>query len=369
MARKTLILGGYGNFGKRISEQLARANVPLIIAGRNLGKAKGLAAELKMTCSASLIETALVDVQTNLNESLEKLKPFIVINTCGPFQLMDYRVAEACIKRCIHYIDLADGRTFVNDIVKLDKDARDNECLVVSGASSVPGLSSAVLEYYKSQFSSIKSLKYGITPGQKSERGLATTQSILSYLGKSLYKFASIGKNQYGWQSLYKQRYPILGKRWMANCDIPDLDLLPKYYGVESISFSAGMESKCLHMGMWLASWLVRLGLPLNLQKHSKQLLKFSHYFDKFGSADGGMHMIIKGLDHNTQIKTIRWFIIAKDNHGPYIPTVPAVVLTKRLLNDGINETGATPCVSLVSLEEYLNELQNLNITVYEELS
>ena len=41
--KKVLILGGYGNFGKRIAIALAKANIPIIIAGRGKHKAEALA--------------------------------------------------------------------------------------------------------------------------------------------------------------------------------------------------------------------------------------------------------------------------------------------------------------------------------------
>ncbi len=80
-----------------------------------------------------------------------------------------------------------------------------------------------------------------------------------------------------GWQDIYRQTYPEIGNRWMANCDIPDLDLLPSHYKINEIHFSAGMESRFLHFSIWLTSWLVRLKLPIKLAKHAKFLLKLSH--------------------------------------------------------------------------------------------
>ena len=103
-----------------------------------------------------------------------------------PFQIKRYEVAEACIAACVHYVDLADGRGFVTGIPALDASAKSAGVWVISGASTVPGLSSAVLEHYRSEFATIDSLRYGISPGQKAERGLATTQGILSYVGKPL---------------------------------------------------------------------------------------------------------------------------------------------------------------------------------------
>ena len=362
---KVLILGGYGNFGKRIATALVKSSVPIIIAGRNTDKAAELSSLLKNNHPHCNIEQAVFDAKTELAEWLQQLKPAVVINTVGPFQTSNYDIAETCIEHKVHYIDLADGRDFVVSIADLDSKAREAGVAVISGASTVPGLSSAVLEKYKDQFSEIDSLIYGISPGQKAERGLATTAGILTYIGKPLKPSSGIIQPRYGWQDIYRQEYPELGKRWMANCDIPDLDLLPEKYGIEEIRFSAGMESTPLHLGIWLISWLVRLGLPINLPKYAAPLLRVSHLFDGLGTADGGMHMTIRGKDKSEKPHEVAWFIVAKDGDGPQIPTIPAIILAKKLVSGAFNYKGASACVGMVSLEEYLKELEGYNVKTY----
>lgn len=355
-----LILGGYGNFGKRISLALAKANIPIIIAGRSDVNAKSLQSDILQQYPNADVNIAVLNVDTLTTNELQKINPKIVINTCGPFQLRDYAIAESCIAAGVHYIDLADGRDFVSNITTLNAKAKQNNVLIVSGASTVPGLSSAVIEYFQPEFSEIDLLVYGISPGQKSPRGLATAKSILTYLGKP-FKNAN-HEIIYGWQNIYRQKYPELGNRWMANCDIPDLELFPKKYKIKHMQFSAGMESTNLHLGMWLMSWLVRLGLAPDLSQHAESLLRLSNQFDRFGTDAGGMHMLIQGKDRKGNPLEIKWFIIAKDGDGPQIPCVPAIVLSKKLLANSIDFRGAYPCVGLISLDEYLSELKDFSI-------
>lgn len=179
----------------------------------------------------------------------------------------------------------------------------------------------------------------------------------MSYVGKPLKLIPGESKNIYGWQGLYRQTYPELGNRWMANCDIPDLDLFPTYYGIKHIQFSAGLESNVLHLILWVLSWMIRSKLPINLEKHAQILLKISNFFDRFGSYDGGMHMILSEKDKKGNPKTIKWFIIAKNNEGPFIPVIPAIILTKKLIQNELNLRGAFPCMNLISLEEYLSDV------------
>lgn len=362
---QVLILGGYGNFGSRIATALVKDNISIIIAGRELQKAEALRNKLKQDAAENMIEVAAFDANKELDKQLDILKPTIVINTIGPFQTADYAIAKTCILHKVHYIDLADARDFVTGITCLDSLAKENNVIVVSGASTVPGLSSAVLDHYKNDFATIDSLIYGISPGQKAPRGLATTESILTYLGKPLKPWGNHQKC-FGWQDIYRQDYPELGKRWMANCDIPDLDLFIDRYGIKNMRFSAGMESSALHLGMWITSYLVRIGLPLNLVKHAKLLLSLSHVFDSLGTTNGGMHMLIKGVNKEGKPIGIKWFIIAKENDGPQIPCVPAIILSKKIIQGKLHTSGAMPCVGMVTLDEYLEELKGFSIKHYQ---
>jgi hypothetical protein len=328
MPNEVLVLGGTGNFGRRIVEGLRRHGVPVIAAGGRKD----------------------FDVHRDLHARLDTLMPHVVINTCGPFQTSGYDVAEACIARRIHYIDLADGRAFVTGITALDAAAKAAGVSVISGASTVPGLSSAVIEHFRHEFDAIEEIDFGISPGQRTPRGLATVSAILTYVGKPFH-------GVYGWQDVHRRAYPTLGKRWMANCDIPDLDLLPARYGIESVRFFAGSELGVLHLSTWVMSWLVRLGLPLSLPRHAALLLRMSNWFDAFGSADGGMHVILRGGGRERS-----WFLIARNGHGPQVPCVPAILLAKKLTGNDVLPSGAYPCVGLLSLEEYMNELSGFDI-------
>ena len=355
-----LVLGGYGNFGRRIAARLIQHDVPVIVAGRSLDKAE---AEVR-ALNSSLAKPAAFDAMQALGGQLQASRPLVAVNTVGPFQTSNYSVARCCIAHGVHYVDLADGRDFVTGIVALNEDAKRAGVSVIAGASTVPGLSSAVIEHYAGEFAEIDDLVYGISPGQKAERGLATTQGILTYVGKRLRPFAGVKSPIYGWQDLYRQDYPELGRRWMANCDIPDLDLLPPHYGIKSIRFSAGLELSPLHLGLWGLGWLVRLGVPLDLPRHAGLMLKVSNLLNGFGSADGGMHMILRGRGKDGTPQERRWFIVAKGGDGPQIACVPAILLARNLARREEMARGAYACVGLVSLEDYARELRDYRIAM-----
>jgi saccharopine dehydrogenase-like NADP-dependent oxidoreductase len=362
MIKRILIIGGYGNFGSFIAKHLAREeNIQLIIAGRSLDKAKAYALALEAKHQP---EAVSVDINKNLKTSLGILRPDIVIHTSGPYQSQGYHVARACIAQGCHYIDLSDARDFVASITQLDSEAKEKGVLVCSGASSVPCLTSALVDHYKPQFKTLGKIEYGIATAQLTNRGLATTSAVLSYAGKP-FKTLIDGQMQdvYGWHDFKLRKFWGLNSRPMGNCDIPDLEIFPQRYPeLKTIRFEAGLELKILHFGLWFFSWLVRIGLLSSLQGFAPALLKTSRIFDPFGTDDSGFYMTLVGIDEDGKPKEITFDLVARHGDGLYIPSMPAILMAKKLAKGDIKKAGAYPCVGFVTLEEYLEALREFEI-------
>lgn len=368
--KKVLVLGGYGNFGKRIVENLAGIKgITILIAGRNLSKSSVLVESLSVTSVAKL-EPLVIDIFANdFDEQLAFISPYLVIHTSGPFQGQDYRVPKACIECGAHYIDLADDRRFVCDIGELNSQAKESAVLVVSGASSVPGLSSSVVEHYQHQFSSIESIDLSIAPGNKAERGLATVRAILSYTGHPLNVFkAGCWQDVYGWMDAKVNDFGgYVGKRHLANVDVPDLELFPECYGVtQRVSFQAGLEIPLLHSTMVGMAYLSKIGVVKNWAPLSKAIVSASNVFLPFGSDKGAMEVVICGNDNEGNAKQVKWTLYAPKGNGPYIPTLSTIILARKLLGTDNESTkvasGAKACVGLLKLSDFIATFDALDI-------
>lgn len=367
MPKRVLIIGGYGNFGSTIARALAReGDIQLLIGGRSWAKAQAFAATLGAALPA---EAIALDIAGDLRAVFTAARPDIVVHTTGPFQDQSYAVAEACIAQGCHYIDLADARRFVAEIGRLDAAARARNVLVVSGASSVPCLTAAFLDAARSRFRAMARVEYGISAAQQTNRGLATTSAILSYVGKPFAtRIDGCDRSVYGWQDLHGVRYPQLGQRLFGNCDVPDLTLFPaRYPEIETIRFAAGHENAALHLGLWALSWLVRWHLLPSLQTLAPLLLKLSFLFDAFGTSRAGFHMFIAGTGPNSEPRREQHWIIAGSGHGPYIPCMPAILIAKGLARGTIAATGARPCLDLIDLATYRDALRGFDIEFIDD--
>lgn len=348
-----VVLGGYGNFGRLVVAALAPDHDHrVVVAGRDAQQARAVAEAI-----GSPAEPAVLDVRSsNLAAELRRLGASVVVHTAGPFQGQDYVVPRACIEARAHYVDLADARGYVCGIQTLDEAARSNDLLVVSGASSVPALSSAVVDQLREQFSKIESIDHGITSGARPP-GLAAMAGVLSYVGKPIAQWREgAWQTAYGWQDLTRHAYPRpVGARWLGNCDVPDLELFPQRYApVKTVVFRAGVALTVGMFSTWSASWLVRAGLMKSLLPHVSLLRRAALAIEGFGSRSSGMHVTVRGLDHRSQPMTRTWWLLARNNHGPQVPCLPVIALARKLLRGEVHTRGAMPCMGLLTIDEIL---------------
>ncbi len=78
------------------------------------------------------------------------------------------------------------------------------------------------------------------------------------------------------------------------------------------------------------------------------------------------MHVYVKGTDHDSQPTTRTWYLLANQDHGPFVPTFPSIALTRKLLRGEMSQRGAMPCVGLLSVEDILAVGSELDLRVYE---
>ena len=359
---RILVLGGYGHFGARICRALADTSGPiLVIAGRDASKARSLA----QTLGGAHDSVALDHTATDLPARLSSLAINLVVHTSGPFQGQDYHVARACVEAGAHYVDLADGREFVAGISVLDDAARTSGVLMASGASTLPALSSAVVDEHAGHFSRLDAIDISIAPGQRTPRGVATLEAVLSYCGKSFevwengrWRFA------HGWQDLRHFRYPDFGTRWLARCDVPDLQLFPaRYRGVQRVRVDAGLELGLAQAVFWLLAAGVRLRLIDDASRFARILQTWGSRFDWLGSDTGGMHVGLSGMDRDGRLARIDWHLVARRGHGPEIPCIPAIVVARKLAAGTLAARGALPCMGMMSLGEFGEAVRHLDIS------
>jgi saccharopine dehydrogenase-like NADP-dependent oxidoreductase len=359
-----LIVGSTGAFGSRIAELLRRSGLfALILCGRNHDTLEAQAAILARD-GRERPATAVLDAATATGADIVDFGAALVINASGPFQGAGYSLALAAIAARCHYVDLADSRSFVKGFTALDREAKAAGVLAVSGASSVPGLSSAVVSHVQESFAAVRTIDIAISPGNAFDPGVATVRAVLGGVGQPLRIFRDQDWHTvHGWQGLRRADFGDAGRRWVGHVDVPDFDLFTSHIpGIRSVRFQAGLEVALFHLGLWASSWLVRGGLVRSLAPLAPHLLAVKRRLRGFGSDCGGMTVEIGGLSRSGTQKLVRWELVAKNGHGPYVPALASVAIARRHASGQEKRTGARACYMAANLANILAEAEGLDI-------
>jgi hypothetical protein len=363
--RSVVILGGYGVFGSRIARALAsHPELQLTIAGRDGAAASAFATSI----GNDRARAWSIDV-TDANQVHRLLaeRPAVVVDTAGPFQDRDYTLAQRCAETGIHYVDIADGRAHVAGITALDPVARARDVLVVSGASTVPAISTAIVTELAPGADDVVEIDVGISPGHRAPRGLATVRAILGYSGRPIPPLSG-DVPDYGWGDLTRHRYPPpVDDRWLSHVDTPERALWRgRYPSLKRGSMRAGLGIDFLHLGLSALARAVRVGLMRSLTPHAAALIRIADACDRFGTDTGAMHVRVVTEDTAGRLTSRLATLVAEHGDGPQIPATPAALVVKKLLAipgyAPISTRGAQPCMDLLTVPEILAELRDYAI-------
>ncbi|WP_233382582.1 DUF4166 domain-containing protein [Methylobacterium sp. C25] len=358
-----LVVGGSGAFGSRLVAGLvATTTVSVVVAGRDLDRAEATA----RLHPAGRVRAIRLDAAKITSEALKALDLCLVVDAAGPFQGTEPRLARAAIAAGLPYLDLADARDFVADFVRLDGEARAAGVPALTGASSTPALSNAALAAITLGWRRVEAVSVAIVPGNRAPRGLSVMRAILSYAGQPIRVFRDgAWEHRAGWGLLVRLGVPGLGHRWASLCETPDLDIMPaRWPEARSVVFRAGLELSLLHLGLWLTSLPVRWRILPSLAPFAQPFLAVARALDRFGSDRGGMVVEALGRDSDDRPTRATWSLTAEAGDGPYVPTLPALAMIRRLTDPAAEQVpaGARACTDLLPLKAIEAEMSRLRL-------
>jgi hypothetical protein len=364
-----LILGGYGVFGSRVARNLAQhPELSLIVAGRDQATATAFA----RTVDSGRCQAMAIDVsQPDGIATILATRPMVVVDAVGPFQSRSSELARDCALNGIHYVDIADARARVAGIVKLDPIARAHDVTVISGASTVPAITTAIVDDLEPDPTRVLEIDVGISPGHRAPRGLATVRSIFSYCGNPIP--AVCGGVEFGWGGLARHRYPLpVGSRWLSHVDTPERELWrSRYPSLRKATIRAGFEIGPLHLVLSAASRVARMGVISSLEPYASFAIRVADICNRLGTDTGAMHVRVVAGNDVGEIVVRTGVLIAEKGDGPQVPATPAALIVKKLLRlpgyAPLATRGAIPCIGLLSRAEIFAELRPFAIRYIED--
>lgn len=363
---RILILGGYGVFGGRLAALLSDLPaLDLLISGRHLARAEAFCSAYEGRARALPLALDRVDIVAGLQAH----KPDLVVDASGPFQdygTQGYQVIAACIAAGVDYLDFADAADFVFGVARFEQQAKAAGVFVLSGVSSFPVLTAAVLREMATTMD-IVSVEGGIAPSPYAGIGLNVMRAVVGYAGAPV-KLMRHGKPSQGIGLAESRRFTIAvpGRLPLMNIrfslvDVPDLQVIPPDHPtMTDIWMGAGPVPEILHrMLNLLAKARAAFRLP-PLTPLSRLFYAVLNRM-RFGDHRGGMFVHARGIaDGHTTERS--WHLLAEGDDGPYIPSM-AIEAIVRKLQDGVRpEAGARSGVDALKLTDYEKLFRNREI-------
>jgi hypothetical protein len=358
---RILIVGGYGIFGGRLVELLEDdARLTLLIAGRSLASAR-IYCEGRTKAAAKLVPT-LFDRTSDDTTQLAALNASVVVDASGPFQAYGsngYRLIEQCIACKVNYLDLADGSDFVAGIAQFDATARAVGVYVLSGVSSFPVLTAAVVRRLSAGIQSIQSIRGGIAPSPYAGVGLNVIRAIASYSGQKipLKRSARSATGSPFTESIWfviavPGRIPLQSKRFSL-VDVPDLRTLAGLWPeAKDVWMGAAPVPVALHWALTGFAWLVRIRLLPNLSWMAGAMHFVTNHV-RWGEHRGGMFVEVAARSANGESIVREWHLLAEGNDGPLIPCMAVEAVIRKALAGEPPPAGARTAIPDVDLSDY----------------
>lgn len=355
---KVLIVGGYGTFGGRLVDLLLdRDDLELVVAGRDLARAEAFCAG---RAGKARLRAVAMD-RGSPQAALREANPAVVVDASGPFQAYGdnpYALVEACITQGCNYIDLADGVDFVMGVARFDPVAKARGVYVLSGVSTFPVLSAAVVRHLTGKMQSVEVIEAGIAPSPFADVGLNVVKAIAGYSGKPV-KLLLDGQWTHRAGFFDSRRFVVnvpgtapLKPIRHGLAEVPDLRLMPWMWPeVRTVWMGAGPTPAFLHRLLWAAAGLVKLRLLPSLLPLAP-LMKLVINTLRWGEHRGGMIVRVKGTEQGVAVQR-SWHLLAEGDGGPLIPSMAAAAIIARQIDGDMPAAGARSAHESLELKHY----------------
>ena len=342
------------------------------VGGRSLDKAGAFVDTVDS--SARLVPVAF-DRDGDLGKQLHALKPDLVVDASGPWQAYGqepFQVAYAVIHAGAHYLDLADSTRFVCRFPGLDAMARNYGVFAISGLSTCPAITSAVVQHLGRDFSRIDEIFGGIAPSPFAGMGRSVVDAIAEYAGKPV-RLLEDGEIAHRHTFVSARKYTIappasvpLPRLRFSLIDVPDLQLLSvEDVPVDRIWFGVATRPAIYHAMLRVLARLVRFRLIPSIKPLAGPM-HFTMNHLSWGEHRGGLFVELRGRDRDNRPLLRSWHLVADGDVGPDVPTLAANAIIRSWLAGNAPQTGARSADGALTLDDLEPHFEALGIVTGE---
>jgi short subunit dehydrogenase-like uncharacterized protein len=242
-----LVYGATGYTGQLVVDECLAQGVRPVIAGRDANAVRTLAERHGLEWRAA----ALDDVRA-LDQVLTGAT--VVIHCAGPFSKTSRPMADACLRRGVHYLDITGEIAVFEALAARDADARTAGVMLLPGVGFDVVPSDCLAAHLKRRLPSATSLTLAFYGGSGLSRGTATTMAENAGSPGAVRRDGRILPVPPGWRT----RVVDFGEKSRLTVTIPWGDVSTAYYstGIPNIEVFTAVPSsvvRSLRLSRYLA--------------------------------------------------------------------------------------------------------------------
>lgn len=178
MMKKIMIIGGYGQVGSYVCDNLQKQNIDFIVSGRNLEKCKHYVEK-----TGSNAECRLVDVTKWMDSSLENVETVVMC-----LEMNNMVVLEACIRCGVNYVDITPTGSIIEQFKRKKEEIAKAGIVVCVGVGIAPGVSNVLCEAMARKFDNIETINSYVMLGIGESHGKNAVSWLVNNLNVTYYE-------------------------------------------------------------------------------------------------------------------------------------------------------------------------------------
>jgi len=364
MKTTIFVLGGYGGTGREVCRKLLETTTsPLIIAGRDLDKARTLSAGFVLEFPKRKISAVYADASKY--ESL--LKAFggvtlIIDATTATGDVLN--VARAAIEVGADYLDFHFEQNVVVKLESIRKEIEQSNRCFITQAGFHPGLPAALVRYASIQFGEMTKANIGMCMNTKIEKPESIYELVdmlsdykVDIFKKGIWKragWADFASFNFGEDFGWKTCYPI---------QMAEMLILPKMFpqlketGVYVAGFNWFIDYFVFPFAFLLCA--IKKGFGRRLLA---RLLTFG--FNKIPSRGKGVSFVLEASGAKAG-KSANFRILLHHDDAYAFTAIPVVILVRQYLDGTIKQPGLWLMGHIVEPRRLLKDMAAMGVIVH----